>query len=490
MSALDAFGPRSWTRPEATGFGRVPMSTFLERDQVLSLDGDWSFALRDRPEDVMLDDLTGDLAGWTTIEVPGCWTMQGFDRPQYTNIQMPFPGPPPHVPEANPTGIHRRSVTLPAAWAGQRLVLHVAAAETVLYVHVDGVPVAMGKDSRLPTEVDLTGVVSPGVAFELALTVVRWSDATYLEDQDHWHHAGLHRRVFAYATPLVHIADLHVVADRDPITGDGLLRAEVVVGADGHGPKGWIACVELGDQTAAAPARFEHPTDSLTNWLVFDGRHAVIEMQVPDVAPWSAEVPTLHHLAVSLLDEEGSVVDAVGLDIGFRRVEVIGHELLVNGRAVLIKGVNRHDHDPRRGKAVTAEGIRADLVLMKQHGINAVRTSHYPNDVVLYDLCDQLGLYVVDEADLDTHAYLRSLLKDPRWGPAVLERITRMAQRDKNHPSVIIWSLGNESGNAPILHAAAEWLRRWDGTRPIQYESSIGEAIFTDLTSGAWSLAS
>lgn len=484
MSALDAFGPGSWARTEATGFGRVPMSTYLARPQVLSLDGEWAFVLRDRPEDVTADDLASATEGWASIEVPGCWTMQGFDLPQYTNIQMPFPGPPPHVPDANPTGVYRRTVTVPADWDGQRIVLHVAAAETVLYVHIDGVPVAMGKDSRLPTEVDLTGIATPGVPFELALAVVRWSDATYLEDQDHWHHAGIHRSVFLYATPPVRIADIHAIADYDPASGDGHLRVRVQLGAEGHGPRDWTARIELGDQVAEAPARFEHPDDVLTNWLVFDGRHAVAELAVPDVAPWSAEVPTLHRLTVTLRDGEGTEVDSVALDIGFRRVEVVGHELLVNGRAVLIKGVNRHDHDPRRGKAVTAEGIRADLVLMKQHGINAVRASHYPNDSVLYDLCDQLGLYVVDEADLETHAYLRSLLKDPRWGSAVLERITRMAQRDKNHPSIIIWSLGNESGNAPILHAAAEWLRQWDGTRPIQYESSIGEAIFTDLTNG------
>jgi beta-galactosidase len=460
------------------------MSTHLRRDRVQSLDGDWAFVLRDRPEDVSAEDLAGPVEGWSSIEVPGCWTMQGFDQPQYTNIEMPFPGPPPQVPDANPTGIYRRTVTLPAAWEGQRLVLHVGGTETVLYVHVDGRPVAMGKDSRLPSEVDLTGIVEPGVAFELALTVVRWSDATYLEDQDHWHHAGLHRSVFAYATPLVHIADVHATADLDLATGEGRLRTVVHLGADGHGPRDWTARVELGGQRVEVPARFEHPTDSLTNWLVFDGRRAVAELIVPDVAPWTAETPNLQRLEVTLLDGDGAAVDAVALDVGFRRVEVVGHELLVNGRAVLIKGVNRHDHDPRRGKAVTPEGIRADLVLMKQHGINAVRTSHYPNDPVLYDLCDQLGLYVVDEADLETHAYLRSLLKDPRWASAVLERITRMAQRDKNHPSVIVWSLGNESGNAPILHAAAEWLRQWDGTRPIQYESSIGEAIFTDLTEG------
>ena len=487
MHPLDAFGPRSWTRPEVTACNRLPMATHLARAETVSLDGEWAFALRSRPEDVTAGDLTGPTGGWRTIEVPGCWTMQDTgDGPQYTNIQMPFPGPPPAVPDANPTGVHRRTVTVPAAWAGKRLVLHVAGAETVLYVHVDGRPVAMGKDSRLPHEVDLTGVVAPGVPFELALTVVRWSDATYLEDQDHWHHAGLHRSVFVSATPTVHVADVHATADRDPSTGHGHLRTEVWVGADGHGPKGWTVRVELaGGPEGTAPARWEHPTDVLTNWLVFDGRHAVVELDVPDVAPWSAETPNLHHLVVTLVDADGVEADRVALDVGFRRVEVVGHELLVNGRPVLVKGVNRHDHDPRRGKAVTAEGIEADLVLMKRHGINAVRTSHYPNDVHLYDACDRLGLYVVDEANLESHAHLRSLTKDPRWAPAILERIMRMALRDKNHPSVIVWSLGNESGRSPVLVAAADWLRAWDPSRPVQYESGIGEAIFAALTGGA-----
>jgi beta-galactosidase len=484
VNPLDGFGPRSWARPEVTGFGRVPMSTYLARPDVVSLDGDWAFVLRDRPDAVTSEDLVGPTADWSRAEVPGCWTMQGFDRPQYTNIQMPFPGPPPHVPDANPTGVYRRTVTLPAAWAGQRLVLHVAGAETVLYVHVDGAPVAMGKDSRLPHEVDLTGVVEAGRPFELALSVVRWSDATYLEDQDHWHHAGLHRSVFVYATPPAYIADVHATADYDADTAEGTLRALVWTGVDGHGPSGWTVRAELGGREIVNVVRFEHRTDTLANWLLFEGRRAVVEMTVPDVAPWSAEVPNLHRLILTLVDPEGAEVDAVALDVGFRRVEVIGAELLVNGKAVLVKGVNRHDHDPRRGKAVTRASIDADLVLMKQHGINAVRTSHYPNDAYFYDACDRLGLYVLDEADLEAHAYLRSLLKDPRWGAAVLERISRMAQRDKNHPSIIMWSLGNESGSAPILRAAAAWLRSFDPSRPVHYESSIGEAIFTALAAG------
>ncbi|MFZ9628072.1 MAG: glycoside hydrolase family 2 TIM barrel-domain containing protein [Ilumatobacteraceae bacterium] len=483
---LDDFGPRSWARPEVTAFDRLPMSTHFERPSTMSLDGMWAFVLRRRPEEVTQEDLTGSTADWASIEVPSSWTMQGFgDHPRYVNIQMPFDGPPPHVPDANPTGVHRRTVTLPADWAGQRIVLHVGAAETVLYVHVDGRPVAMGKDSRLPHDIELTGVVEPGVPFELALTVVRWSDATYLEDQDHWHHAGLHRSVCVYATELVHLADVHAVADFDPATGAGSLEVRASVGADGLGPDGWSVRVEVDGREAVAPVVVERPnSDIVHNFVFVAGPNATVRLDLPSVAPWTAETPNLHRVDVRLVDATGEVRDAVSLDVGFRRVEVVGTELLVNGRPVLIKGVNRHDHDPRRGKAVTSEGLEAELLLMKQHNINAIRTSHYPNDPYLYDLADRLGLYVFGEANLETHAYLRSLTKDPRWGTAIHERITRMALRDKNHPSIIAWSLGNESGRAPILTAMAEWLRAWDPTRPVHYEGVLGELLFETLLAG------
>jgi beta-galactosidase len=451
------------------------MSTYLPRAEVESLDGLWSFVLRPRPEAVTESDIAGPAGDWSRVEVPGCWTMQGFDRPQYTNTSMPFAGPPPHVPEDNPTGVYRRRVKIPPAWRDRRVVLHVGGAESVLYVHVDGRPIGMGKDSRLPSEFDLSGVVVPGQEFELALTVVRWSDATYLEDQDHWYHAGLHRSVFVYATPDTYVADIHAAADYDAPSRAGRLTLRVVLGTGASGPQGWKVRAEVAGFAAEAPARFEHPSNEFVNMLLFTGRGADFSFALPDVQPWSAEEPHLYEVAVRLIDADGNEVDAIGVRVGFRRVEVIGHEFLVNGRPVLIKGVNRHDHDMRRGKAVTRESILGDVVLMKQHNINAVRTSHYPNDPYLYEVCDRLGMYVVDEANVETHAYLRSLTRDPTWAGAILERIMRMALRDKNHPSVVMWSLGNESGVAPIHLAAAEWLRAFDGTRPISYEGGISE---------------
>jgi len=493
LPLLDA-GPRSWARPEAVAVGREPMgstSRSARRRRLafeLDLDGPWSFRLHERPEAVRREDLVGPTDGWDRIDLPACWTALGFDRPIYTNIQMPFSGVPGEVPDANPTGVHRRTITLPDHWAGRRTVLHVGGAETVLYVHVDGRFVGMGKDSRLPHELDLTELVEPGVPFELALTVVRWSDATWLEDQDHWHHAGIHRSVRLVSTPPVRIAHVRPIADRDPRTGDGRLDLRVEVEAPGRGPSGWSVRARLdgpdGAFEAAGAVRWEHPTDTLVNWLVFDGRHVDLAIDVPGASPWSAEAPTLHQLVVELVDDAGAVVDDAELAVGFRRVEVVGYELLVNGEPVLIKGVNRHDHDPRRAKAVTPESIEADLVLMKQHNLNAVRTSHYPNDPYLYECADRLGLYVVGEANLEAHAYLRSLTKDPRWASAILERIVRMARRDVAHPSIVVWSLGNESGISPVLHAAAAWLRAFDPTRPVQYEGVVGEHLFGDLAAG------
>lgn len=486
MTPLDVFGPRSWARPESVSFGREPMTTGFSRATRQPLDGRWAFTLEARPEDVRSDHLVGSTDGWADVEVPGCWTMQGFDRPQYTNVTMPFPGPPPRVPDENPTGVYRRPLEVPEDWSGQRIVVHVGGAESVLYVHLDGVAVGMGKDSRLPHEFDLTELVEPGRAHDLALTVVRWSDATYLEDQDHWYHGGLHRSVFVYATPRTHIADVHTIADYDPDTGTGRLEVRTAVGAPGFGEPGWSVRVEVAGQTSTDPVAVSEPEAAEFEALSFGGRVATATIELPGADPWTAETPALSAVVVTLLDPDGTEVDVVGLDVGFRRVEIVDAELRVNGRPILVKGVNRHDHDARTGKTVTPASIEADIVAMKRHNLNAVRTSHYPNDPALYEVCDRLGMYVVDEADIETHAHLRSLTKDPAWGPAILERMTRMAQRDKNHPCIIMWSLGNESGSAPIHRAGAEWLRGFDPTRPIQYEGGLADDLFGDLTSGVF----
>ena len=486
-----------WRDPEIFGLHRLPARSALipypdlksagrgERTRsrwFKSLDGDWSFSLFARPEAVPEEVLSADFddSGWDRIAVPGNWTMQGFDRPHYTNIQMPFKAEPPEVPEENPTGVHRRTFEIPRNWSGRRVVLHFGGAESVLIVHVNGVFVGMSKDSRLPAEFDVTSMLRRGKN-SLAATVIRWSDASHLEDQDHWWMAGLHREVFLYATGSTRIADLSVVADWDCATGKARLEVSTEIALAIEPEKGWRVEAKLiaatGRDMIRRPPSAEVPI-AHSFWALrafrFEGHFARLEMNVPRASPWSSESPVLYRLLISLVDAKGRTREVVTTRVGFRRVEVADRALRINGEAVLIRGVNRHDHDERRGKAVTREGMLADVMLMKQFNFNAVRTAHYPNDPYFYELCDEHGLYVVDEANVESHAMHQALSKDPTYEHAILDRILRMVRRDRNHPSVIIWSLGNESGYAPIHEAAHAHLRHLDPTRPVQYEGAIG----------------
>jgi len=491
MLGFGVAGRRSWTEPECTALHRLPSRSPLvpfpdlrsalrnQRTQspwFQALDGSWKFHLVSQPEAAPAGfaEPEFDDGAWGEIEVPGNWTLQGHDRPHYTNIQMPFPHSPPTVPEENPTGLYRLRFELPRAWAGRRVVLHVGGAESVLYVHVNGRPVGMSKDSRLPAEFDVTPFLVEGENL-LAAMVVRWSDGSFLEDQDHWWMAGIHRSVYLYATGETYIADVKVEAGLADDCATGHLSVAVEVGFSGERSEGWKASVRLYDargrrvQTGSLRDR----VPAAGNPYLYQGSRVELRAAIPRVARWSAEDPQLYRLVVSLEDPVGRRREAVGLRIGFRRVEVRRRELLVNGRPVLIKGVNRHDHDDKRGKAVTRESMLADIRRMKQFNFNAVRTAHYPNDSDWYELCDEYGLYVVDEANVESHAYLRSLCRDPRFAQAFLDRGARMVQRDKNHPSVILWSLGNESGYGPNQDAMAAWIRRYDGSRPLHYEGAL-----------------
>ncbi|HEX4901620.1 MAG TPA: glycoside hydrolase family 2 TIM barrel-domain containing protein [Acidimicrobiales bacterium] len=495
---LDAFGPRSWCRPELVSAGRLPMRAtaypFPDEDSAAvgdreaspwfhRLDGEWRFRLRTRPEDVDADDLVGstDGDGWLPFTVPGLWTVHPDvdDWPQYTNVRMPFVAEPPDVPEDDPTGVHRLSFRLPRGWADRRTVLHVGGAESCLFVFCNGEPVGMGKDSRLPQEFDLTPHLRRGEN-DLALVVVRWSDGTWLEDQDHWFHGGLHREVFLYSTASVHLADVAVRAELDEDLETGQLHLSARV--DGVCDPGWRIEASLldpgGRAVVAQPLSADVPVfdrssvaaEEISAYL-HTGRVQISE-SFDDVAPWSAEDPALHTLVVSLVGPDGALSEATSVRVGFRRAEVVDRELLLNGYPVLIHGVNRHDHDPDTGKVVSEETMWTDVVLMKQHNVNAVRTAHYPNDPRFLALCDELGLWVIDEANVESHARLASLAHDPRYAAAILDRIVRMVVRDRNHPSVFAFSLGNESGDAAIFEAAAAWLRRTDPSRLVHYEGA------------------
>jgi beta-galactosidase len=493
-------GPPPWESPELTGIGRVPMHSVVHSDRV-ALDGRWRFQLLPSPE-------AEPAPRWGEIDVPACWTMQGFgDLPHYTNVVMPFPGLPPTVPAANPTGLYEREVDIPAQWAGRRVVLHVGAAESVLIARVNGREVGIGKDSHLASEFDVTDVVQPGPN-TVSLTVVKWSDASYVEDQDQWWHGGITRSVFLYASDRIHLADVRAIATLAEDVASGSLEVRVDVAFSGAPPEaGWTVEARLADLAAvpAAPVphtgRFEGPRPSRHRRALADRAIAgmpltdeerttlwprlyadlapanvgqvVLRTDVPGVRPWSAETPVLYPLRVTLRSPAGEPVEEVELRVGFRRVEIVGLDLLVNRRRVFIRGVNRHDFDRHTGRVISPDDMRADLVLMKRFGFNAVRTSHYPNDPAFLDLCDELGLYVIGEADIESHAFIDSVCDDPRYLAAFVDRVARMARRDKNHPSIIAWSLGNESGYGANHDAAAGWLRRYDPSRPLHYEGAI-----------------
>jgi len=492
--------PVPWEAPELTGVGRVPMHSVPHPDRV-DLDGRWRFQLLPAPD-------AKQAAAWGEIDVPGCWTMQGWgDLPHYTNVVMPFPGLPPSVPAANPTGLYEREVEVPARWAGRRIVLHVGAAESVLIARVDGREVGISKDSHLAAEFDVTELVRPGPN-TVTLTVVKWSDASYVEDQDQWWHGGITRSVFLYATNRVHLGDVRAIASLADDLASGSLEVRVEVAFAGVRPEaGWNVEARLGGVTGtlAAPVshtdRFEGPRPSRHRRQLADRAIAgmplteeertdlwprlytdlapanvgqvVLRADVGGIRPWSSETPVLYPLTVALRAPSGDVVEQVEHRVGFRRVEVVGIDLLINRKRVFIRGVNRHDFDRNTGRVISRDDMRADLVQMKRFGFNAVRTSHYPNDPAFLDLCDELGLYVIDEADIESHAFIDSVCDDPRYLNAWVDRVSRMARRDKNHPSVIAWSLGNESGYGANHDAAAGWLRRYDPSRPLHYEGAI-----------------
>jgi len=487
---LEIAGCKTWKLPQLTGINKLPpratLYPFQSPEDVLtmnresspwflSLNGVWDFKILSRPE-AATDDIIHD-ADWHPIDVPGNWTMQGFGHPHYTNVVMPFPNIPPDVPEVNPTGIYRRTFRLPPSWVGRRVVLHMGGCEGALYVYLNGQPVGISKDSRTPAEFDITSLTRFSEQNELIMLVVQWSDASFLEDQDHWWQAGLQREVYLYSTNVPHIQDIFAIGDLTEDYQDGILRLRVKIGFPGDYPKNCVVEAQLYD-----PQRhpvFPQPLNatfgaSRDEWrATFSPVNEVFfEQAIPKPLKWSAETPSLYTIIVTLKSNNEN--ESSGCKVGFRKIEIRDRMLLVNGKRIMVKGVNYHDHDDITGKAISRELFEKDLHLMKQFNVNAIRTSHYPKDPSFYNLCDELGFYVIDEANIETHAYFQDLCHDPRYTNAFVERMQAMVERDKNHPSVILWSLGNESGYGPNHDAAAGYVRGVDPTRPLHYESAIG----------------
>ena len=408
----------------------------------------------------------GPADGWDELPVPSHWVLHGdgrYGRPWYTNVRYPFPVDPPHVPAENPTGDHRRAFTVPddAAWTGAgRHLLRLDGVESAWRAWLNGVEVGTGTGSRLAQELDVTGVVRPGEN-ALLLRVHQWSAASYLEDQDQWWMPGVFREVSLLARPVGALDDVAVLADYDHRSGAGRLDLRITAADDAFPVV--VRVPELGvEETWASPAD-------------------VAPLDLPAVEPWSAEVPRLYDVEVVTRGE------AVSSRAGFRTVEIQGDQLLVNGRRVVFRGVNRHEIAADRGRVFDEGHAREDLALMKRHGVDAIRTSHYPPHPRLLDLMDELGFWVVLEADLETHGFELNGWRgnpsdDPAWEAAYLDRMARTVERDKNHACVVLWSLGNEAGTGRNLAAAAAEVRRRDASRPVHYEGDHA-GQYTDVYS-------
>ncbi|WP_201982360.1 glycoside hydrolase family 2 TIM barrel-domain containing protein [Hymenobacter rubidus] len=502
LAAAQAPDPAEWQNPQLIQQGQeAPRATFqlYERPADVaapnarspwqqSLNGTWKFNYVDRPADRPLGFFqTGfDDAAWKTIQVPGNWEMQGFGLPIYTNVTYPFPRNQPYIdPNYNPVGTYRRTFTVPAEWIGREVLLHFGSISGCAFVYVNGQRVGLSKAAKSPAEFDITRFLKPGTN-ELAVQVMRWHDGSYLEDQDFWRVSGLDRDVTLLALPRHTVWDFFAQADLDPTYKNGQFAADVTLRSFGPAPAARLTA-EIMDPAGKVVWRQEQavaaPAGAATQPVKFSGT-------VPKARPWSAEIPTLYLLRLTLADAQGQVLATTGSKIGFRKVEIKNAQLLVNGQPVEVHGVNRHEWEPTTGRTVTEAGMRRDLELMKQHNINAIRSCHYPDDERFLALCDELGFYLEDEANIETHGYgaewqnwfdqSQHPAYRPEWKAAHRDRIDRLVERDKNHPSVIIWSLGNECGNGPVFHEAYTWLKQRDPSRPISFEQA-GEDVNTDI---------
>jgi beta-galactosidase len=474
--------------PRATGFpfesrAKAIAGHRTKSDRFLLLNGQWRFHFSPNADQLPngFERPEFDVGKWREIKVPADWQTQGFDQPRYNNITYPFPANRPFIPHAtNPVGSYRRDVDLPANWMQSDIILHIGAAGSAYYVWVNGQKVGYSEDSKLPSEFNVSRFMKPGKNV-IAIQVYRWSDGSYLEDQDFWRVSGIEREVFLMAAPKTRIRDFFVHSGLSPNFRDGRLSVDLAV----------------------TPAS----TATTARAIVLDGERKVLELSrtipagkaerqvtlsgtLAAVRPWSAETPNLYMLLVELYDARGRIIQSTYSRIGFRDVAIRNGLVTVNGKPITIRGVNRHEHDPETFHVISRESMERDIQLMKRANINALRTSHYPNDPYLYELADRYGLYVMDEANIESHGYMDFANKhpdergkyqigfDPAWEAAHVSRVTNMVERDKNHPSIIFWSLGNEAGIGPSFNKAAALVKQRDPSRLVSY---LGWGTFPDV---------
>ena len=501
--AVFVFGQADWENqhvfqinkmePHAYFYGFSNEKAALKNDWKSSknyelLNGMWKFHWAKKPADRPVDFYKEgyDVSGWDEIKVPGNWEVEGYRNgknwgiPIYVNTSYPWsfhkrPTPPEIPEEWNPVGSYRTTFNVSDKWNGREIILHFGAVKSAMYLWINGKKVGYSQGSKLPAEFDITNYVRKGEN-TLAVEVYRWSDGSYLECQDFWRLSGIERDVYLYAAPKTRIFDFFFKPGLDDNYKDANFSLDVEL--EKARAKGGKVNVEakILDGNKELYSATKVVDISKVKSTLFTGT-------IEDPRKWSAEDPNLYTLVINLKDKKGRAIESTSTKIGFRRVEIIGGQILVNGQPVLFKGVDRHEHDEMTGHVVSEESMLLDIKLMKENNINAVRTSHYPNDSRWYELCDLHGIYLVDEANIESHGMgygPETLAKDTTWEAAHIERTKRMVERDKNHPSVVIWSLGNEAGDGPNFVATYKWIKAHDDTRPVQYERA-GKEDHTDI---------
>ena len=498
--SLGAQDHHDWEDNHVLQINREPARAYFipygekQGDRMLLLNGQWKFRWTKTPEERIKDFYRTDYdaSSWKTLAVPANWEVNGYGTPIYVSAGFPFKIDPPRVTtepkkewttyvECNPTGQYRRTFTLPASWGNGQTFLRFEGVMSAFYVWVNGKKVGYSQGSMEPSEFNITPYINRGEN-QIAIEVYKYSDGSYLEDQDFWRFGGIHRDVLLYHTPDVRLSNVAVRAD-----ANGLLQINpqfsVFKGQTGEGYR-FIATlydgeIPVGCDTVAASEvlDLQHKAARMNEWFPQRGYRKFnrMEMKVKNPRLWSAEHPSLYTLRLQLQDDKGQTIEQVNQKVGFRTIEIKDGQLLVNGQAIKIRGVNRHEHDPHTARVMSEALMLKDLQLMKEANINAVRTSHYPNCPRWYELCDSIGMYVMDEADIETHGLRGTLASTPDWHAAYLDRIVRMAERDKDFPCIFFWSLGNESGYGPNFAAASAWLHEFDPTRPVHYEGAQGD---------------
>ncbi len=486
------------------------LATDRTKSRMRLLNGEWQFKFVEREEDRPLDFMATDFEGsdWEAIDVPSNWEMKGYGQPIYTNITYPFtpnildpnltytwigpqPPMPPYIYRDNPVGSYYRDFEVPAEWSDGSVILHFGGVSSAFYVWVNGEKVGYSQDSCLAAEFDITDYLTDG-RNRVAVQVFRWSDGSYLEDQDMWRLSGIQRDVMLLYQPKVSLDDYFVRTELDDTYTNGTIeiRPKVWVKNPSEELEGWKISAQLYDAKSRPMFETELTTSAkdiyLERWPARDiTKFAFMEATIEKPHKWSAEAPYLYTLLLTVSDPESNIIESRSQKIGFRSVEFDKNQaLLINGKSVEIMGVNRHDHSAVNGKALTREEIEDDVKLMKQFNFNAVRTSHYPNDPYFLELCDEYGVYVMDEANIETHHLGGYTANTPSWMGAMTSRIVNMVERDKNHASIISWSLGNESGTGPIFAAAAAWIKDFDPSRFIHYEGAQGDPTHPDYVEG------